>query len=94
MMRGYEQAGMLKMWCSSAKTEENLESYWNTLIYHTLSGSPADGFRGRTGNSNPSTSWMIIGFTSITDTAGGEDGNQHELLILYLVPYSERQEGP
>jgi hypothetical protein len=41
-------------------------------MYHTLSGSSADGSRGRAGNCNPSTSWMTIGFASITDIAGGK----------------------
>ena len=39
-------------------------------MYHMLSGSLADGLRGRAGNSNPSTSWITSGFKSITVAAG------------------------
>jgi hypothetical protein len=48
-MCGYEQARMLKMvfMNETGKTLEDCAEY--TLMYHTLSGSLTDGFRGRTG---------------------------------------------
>ena len=63
-------------------------------MYHTLSGSPTDGVRGRTGNSYPSISWITVGFKSITVAAGEEGPDQRQNPNRKPCPYNEHQRDP